>query len=92
MSEERDTQVEHLRPGDQVRYMGEWFDVVKVRPGMGRRGAYVAIEVDEVAVQPSGDLRRQVFMWLFGSFVAAECNPRPDDAPASAAELYMGAQ
>jgi hypothetical protein len=91
MSEERDTQVEHLRPGDQVRYLGEWFDVVKVRAGIGRRGAYVAIEVDELAVQPSGALQRRVFMWLFGTFVAAECNPRIEGTAASAAELYSGA-
>jgi hypothetical protein len=35
VSDERDTRVEELHAGDQVRYLGEWFDVVKVRQGLG---------------------------------------------------------
>lgn len=89
MSDERDTRVEELRPGDQVRYLGEWVDVVKVRPGLGVFRDPVVEDAAFVGdlYSPSSYIALDVddgrtLFFRRGLFVAAKCNPRSEGIPA----------
>lgn len=73
MSEERDTRAAELQPGDRVRWLGEWFDVVKVAPGLGSEGPFVGVTIDDRG--PDG--RDRVLFYTAGWFVAADCPREP---------------
>lgn len=95
MSDERDTRVEELRAGDQVRYLGEWLDVVKVRQGLGSfpitsleylydrnrspKTSPTYLTGPYIALELDDG---RTVMFPRGWFVAAECNPRPEAVPA----------
>jgi hypothetical protein len=92
VSDERDTLVEEVRAGDQIRYLGEWYDVVKVRLGIGR---FPNLNASPIDPKPSDGVIRAPYVVLTiddegvdgsprtlyfrrGWFVAAECNPRAE--------------
>lgn len=87
MPEDRDTRVETLREGDQLRYYGDWFDVVAVQTIDSRRHPQIAVTIDEMAAPAVEmvNLRGESIVHqpyrtvLFppGHFVAAECQVRP---------------
>lgn len=66
MTEERETRVETLKPGDQLRWLGDWYDIVKVGQGISQLGPLVTFKLQ------GDDLQTRDVVYMRGVFVAAE--------------------